>query len=345
MGRLVIEDLLQRKRSGSFFSPSAVSEIVMSNRGVSPHPFTTEIKNKEITHLIGDRRNPDEFKKLISGAGSFDVIVDFTSFRPEDLIVMKEALTNLDGTYKVGHYIFISSDSSYQSLPIPNAHNLKLTEDCCPSPKTPEEEDEVKTLATITDSGAYQYEYGRRKRLCDDYLTDQWEKNKFPFTSLRLVDVYGPYDNLGEFWNSIFQPIFEEQPIPIYMGSDRLRFREGRGDLSGHQMSLFYGPDIGPLVQAVVVAADKVKGEILNIAHKETIALLPLCLLSSLYIGKTVQFDHEKDSVFPFTDFGAVDVSKSLKLLKFRYTPLPTGIMKTIQWYKEGDNEEYHRQF
>jgi nucleoside-diphosphate-sugar epimerase len=107
------------------------------------------------------------------------------------------ALTLPGGGFAVGHYIYISTDSVYQATPLPQDHNRALTEDCCAPPTNEAERLAIVEASSRHHTGKYQLKYGGNKLGCDIALQAAFKASKFPFTSLRLPDVYGPFDNLG----------------------------------------------------------------------------------------------------------------------------------------------------
>jgi len=106
MGRLMVEALL-----------AAGHHVTMSNRGKSPNPFASDAR---VTLLRCDRMGDRErFVSLVAAASDdqpFDVVIDFTGFHRDTLRDTIKALHNVsenDVSRKVGHYIYVSTDSVY----------------------------------------------------------------------------------------------------------------------------------------------------------------------------------------------------------------------------------------
>ena len=168
----------------------------------------------------------------------WDLIVDFIAFhetfaRDAVAALMRE---NSREAWKVGTYVYISTDSVYQAMPLPQNHARPLSEDCCaPLEEGSPEWKRHRRTVSRSPEGRYQFEYGQNKLSGDTFLRHAWRKSRFPFVSLRIPDVYGPFDNLGGFWQHFVAPVMRRQAIGTFLPSSRMR---SRGGLLPFNMSL-----------------------------------------------------------------------------------------------------------
>jgi nucleoside-diphosphate-sugar epimerase len=132
-------------------------ELFLFNRGntsgIRPVPGKAQI-------LVGDAHNQNDLDRYLNEY-SFDVVVNWIAFRPEDV---QRDIATLQG--KVGQYIFISSASAYQK-PV---QQLPITEE------TPLENPF--------------WAYSRAKIACEEALIDAYRKEGFPITIVRPSHTY-----------------------------------------------------------------------------------------------------------------------------------------------------------
>ncbi|CAG7673132.1 unnamed protein product, partial [Allacma fusca] len=94
-------------------------KITVVSRGNWYFDSGTRIK-PHVKQVICDRENSDleyctDLLQVINETAHFDIVIDFSAYKPE---VISEALEYLNG--KVGLYIYISTDSVYEvSVPRP----------------------------------------------------------------------------------------------------------------------------------------------------------------------------------------------------------------------------------
>lgn len=131
-------------------------DLTLLNRGSHPERIPQGAKQ-----LRADIGNEDETKKLLAGK-TFDVVVDFIAFTPEqaerDIRLFSE---------KTGQYIFISSASAYQKPAV----NFRITEStplCNPY-----------------------WRYSRNKIACEEVLMQAYRAFGFPVTIVRPSHTYG----------------------------------------------------------------------------------------------------------------------------------------------------------
>lgn len=131
-------------------------DLAVFNRGeTSIRPVPPDIRQ-----IHGDIRNFESAKSAI-GNQTFDVVIDFLSFTPEQL---SQSISLFNGN--IGQYIFISSASAYQK----------------PLSRLP-----------ITESTPLHnpfWEYSRNKTACEELLLQKYRAEGFPMTIVRPSHTY-----------------------------------------------------------------------------------------------------------------------------------------------------------
>lgn len=117
-------------------------------------------KIEGVNQIISDIRNKKETQNTLKSY-TFDVVVNWICFTPEQILNDLEIFTG-----KTGQYIFISSASTYQKPP----QQLPITEE------------------TPLDNSFWQY--SRDKIACERLLIQEFQKNKFPATIVRPSHTY-----------------------------------------------------------------------------------------------------------------------------------------------------------
>ncbi len=130
-------------------------ELTLLNRGQSIWPAP------EGAHLLrGDVRDPAAVKAAL-GSQSFDAVVDWVAYTPEQVEADLELFRG-----HTGQYIFISSASAYQkplaSLPI----------------------------SELTPLDNPYWEYSRKKIACEERLTRAYREERYPITIVRPSHTY-----------------------------------------------------------------------------------------------------------------------------------------------------------
>lgn len=129
--------------------------LYLLNRGQSVRPAP------EGAHVLrGDIRDPQAVKRLLGGM-TFDVVVDWICFTPEQVEVDIELFRG-----RTGQYVFISSASAYQTPPA----SLPVTE------------------STPLDNPYWAY--SRAKIACEERLVRAYREEKFPITIVRPSHTY-----------------------------------------------------------------------------------------------------------------------------------------------------------
>jgi nucleoside-diphosphate-sugar epimerase len=110
--------------------------------------------------IHGDIRNTKQAADLIS-EHTFDIVVDFISYTPEQLAQTISLFEN-----KVSQYVFVSSVAAYHKP----ALQLPITES-----------------APLYNPW---WEYAQNKIACEEFLVDKYRQSKFPFTIVRPAHTY-----------------------------------------------------------------------------------------------------------------------------------------------------------
>jgi nucleoside-diphosphate-sugar epimerase len=111
----------------------------------------------------GDVHGDEQALRLLLGGRSFDTVVDWIAYTPEDV---ERDIRLFSG--KTGQFVFISSASAYQKPP---AHYLVTEETPLENPF---------------------WEYSRNKIACENRLMSAYRERKFPVTIVRPSLTYGP---------------------------------------------------------------------------------------------------------------------------------------------------------
>lgn len=340
MGRLTVEALLK-----------AGHEVVLFNRGRTANPFEGRPTLRHVScDRMGDR---DGFREALRGEGPCDAVVDFIGFQETYMQDVLEALTLPASTaggrrqFATKHYIFVSTDSVYWAQKLPTA-DARVSEDDSQDFSPPEFEKHLEHCQK-TSLGEYQLRYGGNKLGCERVLEEAWQADGFPFTALRLPDVYGPCDNLGGFWELLLA-IEMRRPVPAGLPTGRVRAVDGRepADPKNRRFSWAFAEDVRDAILACVAKGPEVHGATMNVAHEEAVHLRETARMIAEAMGldpEAVRFDDRRDAALPSTDYGALDVSRALRLLRpWRPTPMRAAVHRSVQWFLSSrENRRYHR--
>jgi len=337
--------------------------VTVLNRGATPIPWP----RKQVGRLKADRQgNQAQFGKVLNQSGYWDVIVDFTGFQEIQMKTTVNALATAfkSGSktkYNVGHYIYISTDSVYWKLKLPD-DDSRLNETATTTFTNEELHRHIEHYCKKTPQGQHQIRYGGDKLGCDLHLVSMHKKNGFPFTSLRLPDVYGPHDNQGAFWE-IAETVRSAQPLSCGLPFGRVRKRGSRKVLyeeyelnkkeiaKEHRVTWVYVADVVDAIMAVIAAGKdprpgvrKPFGEIFNIAHDEALnveegatlikeAAQSLPMLKDTFRKARVKASYTAQAQLPTTDFGALDNNKAKRMLGWKPRPMKKCIQVALEWY------------
>jgi nucleoside-diphosphate-sugar epimerase len=288
---------------------NAGHRVTVFNRGRTRDQLPASVER-----LRGDRTQPDQIAAAL-GRRTFDAIVDTTLYKEEDTEAIIRLLRD-----RTGHYIFLSSGQVY--LVVEGARR-PFTEDSYPGLLMP---------APVENTFSYEeWQYGMDKRRCEDALHAAWEREKFPYTALRLPMVNSERDHFFRLYNYI------------------LRLDDGGGIIApstpNYPLRHVYAGDV---VQAVMRAIERGQGEgkAYNIAQDETLTLDEFIgLLASIMGVETqiiraprarLQADGLLPDCSPFSErwMSELDNARSKTELGMVYTPVETYLSAIVDHYR-----------
>ncbi|MEE3716938.1 NAD-dependent epimerase/dehydratase family protein [Tumidithrix elongata RA019] len=242
-------------------------EVVLFNRGNQPAPI------EDVRVILGDRTDPQQLKEKLSQE-SFDVVFDNNGRELSDSKPLIDIFKD-----RVRHFVYMSSAGVYLESDI-----LPYFEGDAVDPKSRH----------------------KGKLHTEAYLNEVYEKNAFPYTSIRPTYIYGPqnYNDL-EAW--FFDRIVRDRPIPI----------PGNGQFI---TQLGHVEDLAAAMVAVL-GNQKAIGEIYNISDVRYVTFAGLAKQCAIAAGKSADavklvyynpkdFDFGKKKAFPFRlqhFFAAID--------------------------------------
>ena len=273
-------------------------KVTILNRGLSEAKLPAEVKR-----LSADRDDRNQVEKALKGK-AFDVVYDISGYTPN---VVEDVINILNG--QIGHYVFCSSTSVY-----------------APSEIRPILEDSA--LDRRPDAS----DYARDKIACEDLLLKEHAESGLPTTSLRLVYVYGPHNNLKQREHTFFARITHGRKLIV------------PGD--GQRLLHFIHVDDLAAAFAAVPGSKQSGGQIYTIGANEMITVNGYIQTLSEIMNKEVEVIHvdparyeklEAD-VFPF-GWGISSVYSNEKARRdLDWTPrynMSDGLAMTYQWWLE----------
>eukprot|EP01049_Picozoa_sp_SAG25_P000434 SAG25_NODE_16_length_24288_cov_31.926950_5_plen_318_part_00 len=198
---------------------------------------------KLLTRLHADRDEREAFRVALSLAGEADFAVDFSAFTPTHVA---DAVGVLSG--RVGHYIFISTNSVYQS-----------DQHIAAEPYDEAEAFELPVPPSRRDA------YGWDKRACEELLVACAASGGMPSTRLRIPAICGPGDPTQRWWRYL---LWLRSGHPVYSLKGGA---VGEGRLPSY--SACYSMDVVQAVLAVVKAGEITFGEVYHICAAERLTL------------------------------------------------------------------------
>ncbi len=285
------------------------ADLTLLNRGL-----TQDDLPRSIHRLHADRTDSKQMRRALL-AKRFDVVVDFVMFRQE------EALTTIDiFRDNVERYIVISSGQVYL-----------VREDL----ERPFHEDDYEGAvmdAPSENSYAYQeWLYGVQKREAEDQFRREWNRSKFPYTSLRLPMVNSVRDQFHRLYNYF------------------LRLRDGGvllvPDKPNFALNHIYALDVVSVIRRIIETGEG-KGEAYNIAQDEHLSLdeflslMAAIMQVDLRLLRVKREELEANGFLPdcspFSErwMSALDNRRSKEILGIRYTPLAEYLETLVRHYQ-----------
>lgn len=283
--------------------------ITILNRGMTRDELPDEIER-----LRADRTDPQQLQQALQGR-SFDVVVDNALYNGREAETIVELL---DG--KVGQYLFVSSGQVY------------LVREGAERPYR--EEDYAGRVMPPPKPTTYSYEewtYGIEKRQAEDVLSAAWEKNGFPYTSLRLPMVNGERDHFNRLYNYLLR-IQDGGPILVPTTPNFPLRHVYAGDVTEAMMTL--------------IETGLGKGRAYNISQEETVTLDEFLALLGDAVGNTPNIVRVKRDLLeangflpdcsPFSErwMSELDNQRSKAELGLEYTPLRSYLQTIADYYE-----------
>ena len=204
-------------------------EVTVINSHVAPLPDGAK-------RIHADRRIPGEFEKALAPLrDAFDVVFDNTAFVPSDIAPMIELFQG-----RVAHYVLTSSQAVYRR-----------------SFLQPVREHFRRHAADDTD---HRKAYGVGKVQCEDILLDQFKRDGFPATWLRVGHTLGPRSPQPTRDPAFFARLEAGRPILI----------PGEGFAA---LQLIHINDVARLM-ASLIGNERVKGQGYNVANAEITSIV-----------------------------------------------------------------------
>lgn len=153
--------------------------ITLLSRGNTYYDSEKKIKPFISRHIVCDREKSLslECKELDEDRTNYDVVIDFSSYSPKQMLEMVKSLAG-----RVGLYVFISTEAVYEVST--KNHTNPTREDEAIRPISPRRRRELQK----------EVPYGDQKLACEELLEHQQKQGGFPFLILRLPVVIGPRD-------------------------------------------------------------------------------------------------------------------------------------------------------
>ncbi|CAK0911412.1 unnamed protein product [Prorocentrum cordatum] len=301
-----------------------------------------------LRHVCCDRFGERErFAELVRGLGHLDAVVDLCCAHEAFASDVLQALTTSggDGTAAGGarlraqHYVLVSSDAVYWALRVPDAAHAPdgLEEDVADEFAQAEYE---RHLARCRGNplAASQLRHGGAMLGVERTFEEASRSMGFDRTTLRIPDVYGPFDDQGAFWDLVVA-VQEGRPVPALLPAGRVR-AAARCRPQEHRCSWAFALDVRDAVLATLRQRSKVRGATLHVAHEEAATLAELAGAVAEALGlpaHQVAFDHSREASLPSTDFGPLNTARARGLLApWRPTPLREAVRQAVGWWTSG---------
>jgi nucleoside-diphosphate-sugar epimerase len=215
-------------------------DVTVVNSHVAPLPDGAR-------RIHADRRIPGEFEKVLGPyRDAFDVVFDNTAFVPTDIEPMVELFRG-----RVRHYVFTSSQAVYRrSFVQPLKEDFRR--------HAPDDTDPRKA-------------YGVGKVQIEDLLQNEWRRNGFPATSLRVGHTLGPRSPQPTRDPAFFARLEAGRPILI----------PGEGFAA---MQLVHINDVARFM-ASLVGNERVRGEAYNVSGAEVTSIVGVVHLIAKAMG------------------------------------------------------------
>ena len=283
-------------------------EVTLLNRGNRKDTFPYA---NDVEWIICDRHDEERFKTSLENR-TFDVVIDTCAYIPEEVELVVETLRD-----RIGRYIFCSSMAVALNKGLDDRLRLPI---------------QNRRLFPLSSQNSYAH----NKSLIEEYLVEQFDKNGFPFVSLRPAEINGPGE-MREWY---------------YM--ERLKNGREKILIPGHGQNLVHPAYIDDIIQGFLLAIvkDRAIGECYNITGDEIISFNDYIKLMADVMGQKIRvinfpYDIFKELVntkyvFPYCYRYSFVVDISKIKTELGYQP-EVGIKEAIRKTLEVWTEEYSK--
>jgi nucleoside-diphosphate-sugar epimerase len=300
---------------GSYFAGRSMVEFLVKGKKGKIHTFNRgniPLNIKGVIEFHGDRTSPDSIRKNLPPT-SWDVVIDFCGYTPEDIEIMINGISG-----KIRHYIFISTVSVYD-------HFAML----------PLDETSKTLLKPQSELGDYA-EYGINKIRAEECLIKLCRERSIPWTVLRPSILYGRYNYAPR--ETYFFDLMEKEAAIV---------------IPEHNLALFnfiFVEDLAAII-GLCMETSKSYDQVFNAVSPEFVSYEKFVELLGLISGKSFKTIEKPPQTimqeriplpFPMDYHQVYSGAKFQKAFGFKYTPLVKGMQKTYEFYRfiKGKNKK-----
>ena len=277
-------------------------EVTLLNRGTHPDPFGNRVSRIKVD------RTSTEFLRVLTEQ-KFDATVDFAAYELKDVRTVIDCLGE-----RVGHYVFVSTGQVY------------LVRRDCPKPAREQDYDGPVMPKPDEDEELREWEYGVKKRACEDALVEAASKG-FRSTRIRIPMVNGERDYYRRIESYLWR-ILDGGPVII---------PDGGTEIARH----VYGQDVAITI-ANLLGDERVFGRSYNLAQEEMPSVFDLVGMVIERLGapdnrvivpgdELGELRPRDISPFSLKWMSLIDPSLAKRDLGFRHRPLGVYLSSIIQ--------------
>lgn len=253
-----------------------------------------------------------EIQTLLADGTVFDLVVDFSAYKPDKI---SQTLAALRGRVKL--YVYISSDSVYEVTYPTSGHAGLSREQDAQRPDSGVERDRLRKLDS----------YGHYKLAGEEVLRSQ---DAVPYVILRLPDVIGARDSTNRWWPYQLWIQFYDvirRPLMVPPAVQNL------------MTSYVYVKDVADLIARLGDEPETFRNLIVNVALEGPKGLAHVLdgIRTELNVAD-VEYDvtasESNFNLFPSVTRGPVDVSKLKSLLDWSPTPWNVVFRDIVGFFK-----------